>query len=171
MADISVQKKSGTDLSKVWAAAAIVAIVALMAWLLSMQPAADTAVAPVEDEEVAEAAAPTGEAVELSALGTAPDQYVGQTVQTTVTVAAPLGDRGFWAEVPGGNPFLVVVDQAAGDAGWISSGSSASVVGTVEAVDEAALDSWITNMMIQPEARDQAAFATHFLSVTSATAQ
>lgn len=171
MADISVQKKSGTDLSKVWAAAAVVAIIALMGWLLAIRPPPEEAVIPTDDVETAEVAAPAGEAVEVAALGTDPEQYVGQTVETTVTVAAPLGDRGFWADVPGGNPFLVIVDQGAGDPGWISSGSSADVVGTVEAVDEAALDSWITNLMIQPEARDQAAFATHYLSVTSVTPQ
>lgn len=173
MADISVQEKRGTDLSKVWAAAAIIAILALMGWLFSTESTTTTAVpgTEVDSAEVAAADAPVGaEAVELETLGSAPDQYVGQTIQTTVPVAVVLGQRGFWAEVPGGgNPFLVVVGPDVEDVGWIAPGGSASVVGSVQPVTDAEVDSWVTTQIIQEEARPQAAFATHYLSVSSAT--
>lgn len=172
MADISVQKKSGADLTKVWAAAAIIAILALMGWLFSQDTTSTTAAPGADDADTAEVeAAPTGEAVELSAIGTAPDQFVGRTIQTTVPVTVALGDRGFWADVPGNNPFLVIVGPEVEDVSWIAQGGSASVVGTVQPVTEAELDAWISSQAIQPEARDQAAFVTHYLSVSSATPQ
>jgi hypothetical protein len=168
MADISVQKKNGSDLTWVWAAAAVVAIVALMAWLLSTQDQGTTSAAPVESDTAETVVA--AEAVELSAVGGAPDQHVGRTLQISeVPVAAQLGDRGFWADVPGANPFLVILGPSVADVSWLAPGASPAVVGTVQPVTEAELDAWVQGSVLQPDARDQAAFATHYLLVSEAT--
>ena len=170
MADISVQKKSGGDLTWVWATAAVIAIIGLMAWLVSTQDSATTTAATTAADTVADVTAPAAETVELSAVGAAPDQFVGRTLQIeSVPVAAPLGNRGFWADIPGANPFLVIVDPSVSDVSWVGSGGAPSVVGTVQPVTETELDTWIQGNYIQADARPQAAFATHYLLVSEAT--
>src|SRR5690606_12109745 len=103
---------------------------ALMGWLLSQEGTTSSTAVGGADTTEAEAVV-AAEAVELPAVGAAPDQYVGRTIQTTVPVNSVLGSRAFWAEIPGANPFLVVVQPEVADVSWIANGASASVVGTV----------------------------------------
>jgi hypothetical protein len=111
--------------------------------------------------------APEGQIVELSAVGAAPDQYLGSEVQVAdVPVASVLGARGFWADVPGANPFLVIAGPAVADVSWITVGATPTLAGTVEAVTPEELDGWIQQQVLVPDARAQAAFATHYLLVS-----
>lgn len=170
MADISVEQKKGGDLTWIWAAAAIIAIVALMAWLFSTREAAETAVVTdtgADTTAVAEAAGPP--ATDLAAVGGTPDQFVGQEIRVeNVPIAAVLGDRGFWAEIPGQNPFLMVVGPEVTDAGWVAAGDTVSLSGTVQPVTEEVVNEWVTAGSIREGASAEASFATHYMQVTQA---
>jgi hypothetical protein len=175
MADISVEKErkqGGGGLTWLWAIAAIVAVVGLMAWLFSTQPT-ETQVVTTDGEVADTMAAPGGagaaagaEAAELPAIGATPDAFMGREVRVSdVEVAAVLGDRGFWANVPGANPFLVILGPEVADTGWLASGATVTVEGTVEPVTDDALNQWVQGQTIRTAARDEASFATHFLQV------
>lgn len=169
MADISVERKKGGDLTWIWAAAAIVAVVGLMAWLYSTRELATTAA--VVPADTTEAVADTGPAAtELAAIGGAPDQFVGQEVRVDeVPIAAVLGDRGFWADIPGQNPFLVIVGAAVPDASWVAAGDTVAVEGTVQPVTEEIVAQWVSGQVIREGAAPEASFATHYLEVAEAT--
>lgn len=169
MADISVeQKKSGT-FSRIWAAVAILAVLGLMLWLFTNQQTTTQVVQTrdtVEDPAAVEGPG-SAEVVQLSALGANPDGFVGREVRVTnVEVASVLGNRAFWADVPGANPFLVVLAPEAGDASWVANEATSTLQGTVEPVTDTELDAWVQSQAIRPEARDEAGFATHYLRAT-----
>ncbi|MQA90698.1 MAG: hypothetical protein GEU90_10745 [Gemmatimonas sp.] len=174
MADISVereQKQSG-NFTWIWAIAAIVAVVGLMAWLFSTQPTAtevvtaDGALTETPAETAEPASTDAGEAVELPAIGATPDAYMGRELRVSgVEVAAVLGTRGFWADVPGANPFLVILGPEVDDASWLTGGATVTLEGTVEPVTDTELDAWVEGETIRTAARDEASFATHFLQV------
>ena len=170
MADISVEHKKGGDLTWIWAAAAIVAVVALMAWLYSTRDTAGTSAAVVP-ADTAGAVAETGPAgIELSAIGGTPDQFVGQEVRVdAVPIAAVLGDRGFWADIPGQNPFLVIVGPGVSDVSWVAAGDTVGVQGTVQPVSEEVVGQWVSGQVIREGAAPEASFATHYLEVSQAT--
>ncbi|MEX2583377.1 MAG: hypothetical protein WD766_08885 [Gemmatimonadota bacterium] len=169
MADISVEQKQGGSASWIWAIAAVVAVVGLMGWLFTTQTTTTQVV--TEDAVVADtladgSAEPEAEAAELAAIGAAPDSFAGRELRVDgVEVAAVLGNRGFWADVPGSNPFLVILGPEVTDAEWLESGATVAVEGTVEPVTDAALNEWVEAEAIRTAARDEASFATHFLQV------
>src|SRR5690606_9100074 len=114
MADISVTPKPRGQFAWIWALLAIAATLGLMFWLGGQSEQIDAARAAAADSAAATDAAAdaveAGEAVDLATVAGAPDTYIGRTLSISgVTVAASLGPRGFWADVPGANPFLVIV--------------------------------------------------------------
>jgi hypothetical protein len=140
-----------------------------MGWLLSTQDANVATVAGAGADTAAEAE-PEIASVELATVGANPAEFEGQQIAVSeVPVASVLGSRGFWADVPGANPVLVILGAAVPDASWLAVGASPSVVATVEPVTEEVLDSWIQGQVLVPDARNQAAFATHYLQVSQAT--
>lgn len=170
MADISVENKTGSDLTWLWAVGAIIAVLALMAWLFSTRDLTTQVVTTDAAADSAAEAASSAEAVDLATLGAAPDQYSGRVLSVeNVPVAVALGNRSFWAEVTGANPLLVVVGPEAPDVSWIQAGESANLEGTVEPVTEEAISRWIGDgQTMQPDAAEQASFATHYLNATNA---
>jgi len=161
MADISIEKRA--DLTWVWAIAAIVATVGLMVWLFSTKPA-NVPVAAAPEAEPVEAVA---ELTPLASIGAGPDQFVGRELEVaSVPVTAALGQRTFWADIPGASPFLVVIGPAVQDVSWIREGSTATLRGTVQPVTEAVLDGLVTAGALLPEGRSQAVFATHYFSAS-----
>ena len=168
MADITVQQKKGTDLTWLWAAAAIIAVLALMAWLYSTRELVTTA-AVTEGADTAGAEVATTPVTELATIGMTPDQFVGQEVRVEgVPIAAVLGNRGFWAEIPGANPFLMIVDPAVTDVAWVAAGDTVALQGTVQPVTEQGVNQWVQAEMIRPGASAEASFATHYMQVTEA---
>jgi hypothetical protein len=169
MADISVERKKGGEFTWIWAGAAILAVVGLMAWLFTTQPTTTQVVTGPAGDTAAEAES-TAQVVNLAEVGANPDAFAGREVRVeNATVAAVLGNRGYWADVPGANPFLVIIDPTAGDAGWIAGGASRTLEGTVHPVTDEELETWVLSQAIRPEARDEASFATHYLRATRAT--
>jgi hypothetical protein len=173
MADISVARKSGGQYTWVWMIVALVTVVGLM-WWLAVQSEETRRAAVVDESPRARVAAtptgPAGEAAELAAIAAAPDTYQDRRVQLTdVSVAATLGSRAFWADVPGANPFLVVLSPDMAQPLAPAAGQTLDLQGTVAAVDEALLDQWVQSGAIQPGAREEAAFATHYLLADQAS--
>lgn len=171
MADISVQQKSG-GMTWLWALLAVAAVAGFMFWL-SVQAEQAGTVAAVEGDTAAAQAGAAGsgnEAAELSAIAATPDAFAGRTLQVNaVPVAATVGPRAFWGDVPGQNPFLVILGPNV-QAGQVAAGQAFTVVGTVRAVDEAALNEWVQSGAISEAQRDEASFATHAFVADQATA-
>jgi hypothetical protein len=81
-----------------------------------------------------------------------------------VPVQGSLGTQGFWLEMPNGNPFLVALDDAQIAAGTNPTmGQTASVGGTILAVNDSILDAWSNAGTISEGDRLAAEFATHFM--------
>ncbi len=164
MADINVEAKQDGNKSWILALVAILAIVGLMAWLFSTQSTTTQVVTDtVGADTAAVEEASTAETAELAAVGAAPDSFAGRVIRVEdVDVAAVLGERGFWADVPGANPFLVILGPEVADAAWLNGDATLSMEGTVEPVTEEVLDEWVTGTIIREQARDEAGFATHY---------
>lgn len=166
MADIDVVQKPAGQNTWIWAIVAVLAVGALMVWLGVQSSRTTTAVVVQEGTEAAAdpdapAAVPT-QAVELAALGDNPAAYSGQEVEVEAPVAATLGPRAFWADIPGANPFLVVLTPEVG----VTSpepGRTLRLFGTVMEVTPAQVDSWIAEGAVNEGSRGEAEFATHAL--------
>lgn len=168
MADISVEKKQGVNLTWLWALAAVAAIAALMVWLFANQPDSTAVVTNTAADSVTAADSASVQSVSLATIAAAPDTYLGQEVRLEdVTVAALLGNRGFWAEVPGANPFLVILGPETGDVSWLAAGATPTVSGVVEAVTPEEVNIWVQTMAIAETAAAEAGFATHYLRVSA----
>jgi hypothetical protein len=175
MADISVEQKSGGQKTWIFAILAVVLIIALMLWLAS-QSAEVGRIAAVEGDTVGATApggtddpASTAETADLAAVSQAPDQYLDRTIGLqNVAVAAALGPRAFWADIPGQNPFLVVMGANVTDVQMPVSGQRLNLEGTVQEVTEEQLDAWVSSETLASGSRDEASFATHYLNATRA---
>ena len=167
MADISIEKQP-SNLTWVWALAAIIATGGLMFWLYASRPAPGSTVA-AGTETPAEVAAPAAEPAELAAVGATPANFMGRQLRVSnLPVTAPIGSRVFLADVPGASPLLVVVDPAVADVSWVAEGTTVSAAeGTIEAVSEQILDSLVASGALLAEGRGMAVFSTHYLNVTN----
>jgi hypothetical protein len=81
-------------------------------------------------------------------------------VEPVTPVAATLGPRAYWADIPGANPFLVVLTEGAGVDG-LASGEAITVAGLVVEVTEPLVDQWIAEGAIGEGHRAEAIFASH----------
>lgn len=170
MADISVERKS-SGTTWIWALVAIAVIVGFMLWLRGQSEQIEAAAPVAEDSAVEASAGATGEAADLSAIAMTPDAFAGRQLQVSaVPVAATLGPRAFWGDVPGQNPFLVVFAPGVDPAGELAAGQSYDLVATVQPVDEASLAEWVQAGAIGEGQREEASFATHALVAEQATA-
>jgi hypothetical protein len=177
MADINVAyeaPKAGGRNSWILALVAILAIGGLM-WYLAAESAKVQHTVALEQEADAEALAAdaglSGEAAELAAIAAAPENFAGRELHVAdLAVAATLGDGAFWADVPGANPFLVVVAPGVAPPAALGGGHQQSVTGAVEPVSDAVLDEWVAAGTLRDGARDEAAFATHYLRADAITA-
>lgn len=88
-----------------------------------------------------------------------------------VPVASPLGQQGFWLEMPNGNPFLVSLsDEARAVApSGVATGDLASLTGTVMPIGDSVLTAWTEAGTISDGDRLAAEFATHFIEATEFT--
>lgn len=185
MADIDVQHKAtarpagGKSIAQqtwVWALVAVLSVVGLMWWLASASESVrETAVVqetPGRTDDPAAGGAPAAEAAELGGIAAAPEGFVGRRIEVDgVQVAATLGPRAFWADVPGANPFLVLFTPDMTQQVQLASGQRLNVQGSVAAVTDSLLDVWVQSGAIRSQARDEAAFATHYLLADLIVAQ
>jgi hypothetical protein len=163
MADIDVAQKPAGQSTLLWALLAIVAVGGLMVWLAVQSHRTTTAVVvqeTVEERDRASQRARPTVTVELSELGANPDGHTGRDVETVTPIAATLGARAYWADIPGANPFLVVLTEGAA-VDDLASGQTITVAGLVVEVTEALVDQWIAEGAINEGSRAEAVFASH----------
>jgi len=175
MADIDVVEKEsggsgfGGSPTLIWVLVAVLAVGGLFTWLaVASSRTTGTAVVQEDRRERAERGAvaadsEAGEAAVFAEVAAGPDPYIGRQLQLeNIEVAATLGPTAFWGDVPGANPFLVVIAPEAGDPG-LEAGQTYDVRGVVNLVTEELVDEWVESGSIRAGARDEAGFATHYL--------
>ncbi len=168
MAEITMEKSKGVDLTWLWALAAIVSIGALMVWLFTNRPTGTTVV--TDDAQVAEVAVAEPATVEAAAVSNAPGDFAGQSVRIeNLPVSASLGTRVFWSMPDGGNLLLVIVGPEVTDIAWATEGNTASVTGTVQPVTEAYLSTLVAEQSLLVDGLGQAATAPFYLGVNQVT--
>jgi len=165
MAEITIQKNKGTDLSWLWAIGAILSIAAFMAWLFVNKPVQAAVVTEDEVEEVV--ATPAA----LAAIANTPDQFTSGPVKVDqLGVTALLGQRVFWSMPDGASPVLVVVGPEVADISWIAEGTTvSSVTATVQPVSEPVLDGLVSTGALLAEGKSQAVFSQYYLAVNQVT--
>ena len=174
MADIGVAPKAGgQQYTWVWMLVALVAVVALMWWLAAasadLATQTPTVEEAVEGDNVGNVAVGTGELLEFGTVAAEPSAYVGEQIRVeNVDVAATLGPRAFWADVPGQNPFLVVLGPELSQVSELAGGERLHLAGTIQALDDAVLDEWEQEGALREGAREEVSFiATHYLMANS----
>jgi hypothetical protein len=172
MADIDVVKKPSAGSAAVGRGPnatimmiiAFLAVAGLMAWLA--MESARRPVAQVNESAPAAAEATEAEAVQgvaFSEIAANPAAYEGQTVTVTeMPVGSTLGPRLFWADIPMGQPFIVLVP--AGVQG-VAAGQTVSVDGTVRPINEQVLGEWVATGALEEGMRPAAEAASHYLEV------
>lgn len=167
MAEITIQKSRGADLTWVWAIAAIVSIVGFMAWLFVNKPVSTAVVTDDAAAEEVVAATPAA----LAAISMTPDQFTSGPVKVDqLGVTALLGQRVFWAMPEGASPVLVVVGPEVTDIGWVAEGTTvSSVTATVQPVSEPVLDGLVATGALLAEGKSQAVFSQYYLAVNQVT--
>jgi hypothetical protein len=124
------------------------------------EPAAD----PVGDEEPVVEVPVMPEFTEIQAeqLQTGAAVLRGQMVRVNgVRVMSLVGTKGFWVELPNGNPFLVRTE----DDTTIESNQLVDIVGTIMAVSESLVADWVASGSISESDKLTVEFATDFIEV------
>jgi hypothetical protein len=90
---------------------------------------------------------------------------VGKLVKVEpLPVASKLGTQGFWLELPNKNPFLVSLDDSLkADSISVRAGQKVTVVGTIRAMSDSAVNAWVSSGAIGEGDKLAAEFATHYL--------
>ncbi|MCG6956318.1 MAG: hypothetical protein LJF04_10055 [Gemmatimonadetes bacterium] len=90
---------------------------------------------------------------------------VGKLVKVEpLSVASKLGTQGFWLNLPNNNPFLVSLDDSLrADSISVQAGEKVMVVGTIRAMSDSAVNSWVSSGTIGEGDKLAAEFATHYL--------
>jgi len=94
-----------------------------------------------------------------------PSPLVGKLIRLEpLQVASRLGTQGFWLELPNKNPFLVSLDDSLkADSISVQSGQKVTVVGTIMAMSDSAVNAWMSSGSIGEGDKLAAEFATHYL--------
>jgi hypothetical protein len=90
---------------------------------------------------------------------------VGKLVKVEpLPLASKLGTQGFWLELPNKNPFLVSLDDSLkADSIPMQAGQKVTVVGTIRAMSDSAVSSWVSSGSIGEGDKLAAEFATYYL--------
>jgi hypothetical protein len=150
---------------------ALLAVGLFLGWLATRQPSETVAVAePNAPNGAVPAEAPTGPAttIEPAALNQS-EQLVGQVVEIpSINVQAALGPQMFWAELPGGQPYLVKLDETLVQQGIARPTSGrVRVVGQVQSITPAVLEDWMQRgVLTSADERLQAEFSSTYIQAT-----
>lgn len=155
----------------------IVAFLAMIGFLywLNVQARAHEAerAAAIQEQAAADSAEDNLGALTISASAIQMDAspYEGQMVKLEdMPVASPLGQQGFWLEMPNKNPFLVSMSEAVRAEGvTVSAGQHATVIGTVVPMSDSVLNAWSAAGSIGEGDRLAAEFATHYINAARVT--
>ena len=117
----------------------------------------------VEEEPVVEVPVmPEFTEIQAEQLQTGAAVLRGQMVRVNgVRVMSLVGTKGFWVELPNGNPFLVRTE----DDTTIESNQLVDIVGTIMAVSESLVADWVASGSISESDKLTVEFATDFIEV------
>ena len=167
MAD-NASRRGAVDMGTILMVAAFAVIGGFMYWL-SGQAAAERELAIVEDtvpveEDFGGILTVTGEDIQMDAT-----PYEGQEIRLeNFEVQSALGTQGFWLGMPNGNPFLVSMSaEVMAEGIAVAQGNTASVVGTVYAMNDSTLTAWTEAATISEGDRIVAEFASHYLEAVN----
>ncbi len=169
MAD-NASRRGAANLGMPLMIVAFIVIGGFLYWL-NLQAEAERA-SDIAEEAAAEEVAETlagGTLVAGQDIQMDPSPYEGQEIRLEgMPVASGLGTQGFWIEMPNRNPFLISLSEGVKAEGIaIVPGQSASVVGTLYAMSDSALNAWTSAGAIGEGDRLAAEFATHYLEATA----
>ena len=124
------------------------------------EPAADPV---VEEEPVVEVPVmPEFTEIQAEQLQTGAAAFTGQMVRVNgLRVMSLVGTKGFWVELPNGNPFLLRTE----DDTTVEPNQLVDIVGTVVAVSESIIADWVASGSISETDRLTVEFATDFIEV------
>jgi hypothetical protein len=155
---------SGSQLTLVWMALAILLVVGFMYWLaVSSEPSQMVMVQEDGDDAPAVTDAPT--AVSLEEFAANPAQYRGRNIELEgVTVAARVGTQAFWINLAN-QPFLVrIAPSIVAEGRTVEGGQTVTISGPVFARTDSILTAWEQEGVITSEGqRMEVEFAESFL--------
>lgn len=160
-------RRGAVELGTILMVVAFAVIGGFMYWL-NGEAAIEKALKLVEEVEVVEEENTTATDVVSDALRLGGAEFEGQEIRlSSFIVASVLGSQGFWLDVPGGSPFLVSMSADVLAEGLsISGGIMATVIGTVNPMNDSTLSAWEATGTIGDNDRLVAEFATHFIEAT-----
>ncbi len=141
---------------------AFLAVAAFLWWLSVTAQGTEVPDATVEDTAQT---GPVAKQVQLMDLQQKPDSLVGQDVTVNgAEVASQLGKQAFWINLPNKNPFLVTLGpQLVRDSIQVKNQQTVNVTGTVQAMSDSVLNTWVADSVITEGQRLEAEFATYFI--------
>lgn len=165
MADSKARRSSAGN-ATILMVAALVLIAGLFWWLsITAEPTQisvveeDTTSAPMDDGSGAAD-------VTLADFATGPRGFQSLNIRLRdVRVAARLGDRGFWIQLPNNQPYLVHIgdDLAAGGA-RVGNGDTVTVSGVVHLMSDSVLNAWRSAGVLSDDLQlEEARFAQTYL--------
>ena len=124
------------------------------------EPAADQVVE--EDPVVEVPVMPEHTEIQAAQLQTGAAAFREQMVRVnSVRVMSLVGTKGFWIELPNGNPFLVRTE----DDTTVETDQLVDIVGTITAVSESLVADWVASGSISESDKLIVEFATDFIEV------
>lgn len=160
-------RRGAVELGTILMVVAFAVIGGFMYWL-NGEAAIERALKLVEEVEVVEEENTTATEVVSDALRLGGAEFEGQEIRlSSFIVASVLGSQGFWLDIPGGSPFLVSMSADVLAEGLsVSGGIMATVIGTVNPMNDSTLSAWEATGTITDNDRLVAEFATHFIEAT-----
>lgn len=160
-------RRGAVELGTILMVVAFAVIGGFMYWL-NGEAAIERALKLVEEVEVVEEENTTATEVVSDALRLGGAEFEGQEIRlSSFIVASALGSQGFWLDIPGGSPFLVSMSADVLAEGLsVSGGIMATVIGTVNPMNDSTLSAWEATGTITDNDRLVAEFATHFIEAT-----
>lgn len=164
------RRSSAGRFAWLWMVLTVLTMGGFMAWLGANAKPGTVAVVEEEVEEPVDFGA--AELVALDDLAAGAETYQGKAIRLEgLPVSSRLGGYAFWAVASNGVPFLVKLDKALVDGGFVvQEGQAVNVVGQVRAMSTEVLDGWeAAGELTSADDRMVAEFATEYLDVAQAT--
>lgn len=174
MANTEIERRgSGRQLTLVWAGLAVVLIVVFLVWLgISSEPSEMALVREAREADATTVSPDAPVPVTIEEFARNVDAQVGRAVRLDdVAIAARMGTRAFWINLPGDVPFLVqLTPELVQDGQQVQAGQVVSVAGIVHVRTDSVLAAWEEQGVIATAGqRAEAEFASHFIEASRIT--
>jgi len=163
-------EKEGSGIpSWVVAVVAILGVVGFLWWISSAaQPRDLVAITEDDDTTAAASSGMTGEVVGLDQIVSNASGLVGRDIIIEdVSVAAAMGQRAFWIDLPNQQPFLI---SMGGEVVPVQSGDVVDVAGRMHVMSDSVIAAWTSSGAITQGQEAEAQFAQTFLEAATVRA-